>query len=83
VQGLHRYGYHAEAQRLSEHFVSLVEQEMGQRGGIFEKYDVEAQTAESKNLTYGYTTNEIGFGWTNGVVSDFVFTLGENTKAAK
>ena len=34
----------------------------------FEKYDVVRRTSEvAGKLAFGYTSNEVGFGWTNGV----------------
>jgi alpha,alpha-trehalase len=68
VQGLRRYGYSSEADRISEKFLSMVQQEFVRYGTIEEKYDVvHRQSDVSKNLRYGYRTNEAGFGWTNAV----------------
>jgi alpha,alpha-trehalase len=68
VQGLRRYGYNGEADRISEKFLSLVQQEFVRYGTIEEKYDVvHRQSDVSKSLRYGYRTNEAGFGWTNAV----------------
>jgi alpha,alpha-trehalase len=68
VQGLRRYGYKSEADRISEKFLSLVQQEFVRYGTIEEKYDVvRRQSDVSKSLRYGYRTNEAGFGWTNAV----------------
>ena len=68
VEGLSRYGYHRSADRVAEAFVSMVEQEHQRCGTILEKYDVVRRTAEvSEGISFGYSSNEIGFGWTNGV----------------
>jgi alpha,alpha-trehalase len=68
VEGLARYGYHRAADQVAAAFVSLVEQEYERSGTIVEKYDVVACTADvSEGIAFGYSTNEIGFGWTNGV----------------
>ena len=66
IEGLRRYGYAAEADRLSIAFLSLVLQEFNEHEAIFEKYDVEARdSAVAANVKFGYSTNVIGFGWTN------------------
>ncbi len=66
IEGLRRYGYAAEADRLSVAFLSLVLQEFDEHEVIFEKYDVEKRDsmAEAK-VKFGYSDNVIGFGWTN------------------
>ena len=40
VEGLRRYGYHADAERISMEFLSLVNREYQRMGYIVEKYDV-------------------------------------------
>jgi alpha,alpha-trehalase len=68
VEGLRHYGYNTEADRISEKFLSLVQQEFARHGTLEEKYDVVHRRSEvSKSLRYGYRTNEAGFGWTNAV----------------
>lgn len=76
VQGLHRYGYEREARRIAQKFVNLVAQEFGTQGTIVEKYDViHCHSQVSEAIQFGYSSNEIGFGWTNGVVLDFLAML--------
>ena len=66
IQGLRNYGYRAEAERLSINFLSLVLKEFTEHRAIFEKYDVEdRESSTSKDVRFGYSSNEIGFGWTN------------------
>ena len=66
IQGLRRYGYHKEADRLTVNFLSLILKEFIQHNTIVEKYDVEKRESEvSAGLKFGYKSNEIGFGWTN------------------
>jgi alpha,alpha-trehalase len=68
VEGLRRYGYQAEADRISERFLSLVLQEYRKQGEIMEKYDVVNRRPDvALKLIYGYRSNEAGFGWTNAV----------------
>jgi alpha,alpha-trehalase len=68
VQGLRRYGYRSDADRISEKFLSLVAREFAKYGTLEEKYDVvRGRVSVSGRLRYGYRTNEAGFGWTNAV----------------
>lgn len=66
VAGLRRYGYHTAANRISLKFLSLVLKEFNEHNVIVEKYDVERRESQIREgLKFGYTSNEIGFGWTN------------------
>jgi len=66
IEGLRRYGYNREADRISANFLSLILKEFIQHNTIVEKYDVERRESEvSAGLKFGYKSNEIGFGWTN------------------
>lgn len=68
VEGLRRYGYAAEANRISREFLSLVLEQYQQSGIIVEKYDVVRRSSRvSGEIHFGYSSNEAGFGWTNGV----------------
>lgn len=68
VEGLRRYGYNREADRISRAFLSLVIQEFQRTGTIVEKYDVVRRTSTiAGRIQFGYSSNEIGFGWTNAV----------------
>ncbi len=76
VEGLRRYGYQQEANRLACKFIKLVVQEFGKTGIIVEKYDLEKCSADvSDEIFFGYSSNEIGFGWTNGVVLELLAIL--------
>ncbi len=69
IEGLRRYGYEAEARRLAERFVSMLVEDFERCGSLAEKYDLNARSSEVSNgIRYGYSSNEIGFGWTNGVL---------------
>ncbi|HEY3823032.1 MAG TPA: trehalase family glycosidase [Bryobacteraceae bacterium] len=66
VEGLRRYGYNAEADRVSGEFLSMVAEQYDSRGTLLEKYDVVRRSAElNREIRFGYHTNEAGFGWTN------------------
>ena len=68
VEGLRRYGFNDDANRIAEKFLSMVHQEFRRTGTILEKYDVERRAADIRGeVRYGYRSNEVGFGWTNGV----------------
>jgi len=68
IEGLRRYGHEAEALRISENYLSMIQQEFARFGNIEEKYDVVRRSAHvSRTLRFGYRTNEAGFGWTNAV----------------
>ena len=66
VDGLRRYGYTADANRISEKFLSMVLQNFRRDHTIREKYDVATRSAET-HIVAGYAQNVTGFGWTNGV----------------
>ena len=60
------YGFRADAARIAQHFDSTVDNGFAADGTIREKYNVVAGNSNVK-VSAGYTTNEIGFGWTNAV----------------
>ena len=68
VEGLHKYGYNEDAERISMKFLSLVRREYLRQGYIVEKYDVvNGGSNVSANIHFGYSANQAGFGWTNAV----------------
>lgn len=66
VEGLRRYGYNADADRVSCEFLSMVLANFQRDGTIREKYNVVTDSANIE-VAEGYRNNAIGFGWTNGV----------------
>ena len=83
IEGLRIYGYGAEADRLSLAFLSLVLKEFRTSGTLVEKYDVVHRTSRvSEGIQFGYSTNEIGFGWTNAVFTRLYDRLPEAQKEA-
>jgi alpha,alpha-trehalase len=66
VEGLRRYGYHAEATRIADNFLTMVVQNYEKDHTIREKYNVVTRSSATR-IRVGYSQNEIGFGWTNGV----------------
>jgi alpha,alpha-trehalase len=81
IQGLRRYGYSKEADRISANFLSLILKEFIQHNTIVEKYDVERRESEvSAGLKFGYKSNEIGFGWTNAAFTELYAQLPQEGK---
>ncbi len=66
VEGLRRYGYGRDADRVAQKFLTTVLRNYLLDKTIREKYDVVAGSAQTQ-IDVGYTQNVIGFGWTNGV----------------
>lgn len=65
-EGLRRYGYDAQAKRISINFLSMILKEFIEHGVIVEKYNVARRESDlAQEIKYGYSTNQIGFGWTN------------------
>jgi alpha,alpha-trehalase len=83
VQALRRYGYHAEADRVSREFLTLILSEYKKQGTIVEKYDVAHRRADiDRSILFGYRTNEAGFGWTNAVFTALFDQLPSNARHA-
>jgi alpha,alpha-trehalase len=64
VEGLRRYGYGADADRVTQKFLTMVLQNFRRDRTIREKYDVVTRSTLTR-ITAGYAQNETGFGWTN------------------
>ena len=66
VEGLRRYGFNESADRIAQEFVSDVYDNFKRDQTIREKYDVITRSTTAQ-VSAGYKTNVVGFGWTNGV----------------
>jgi alpha,alpha-trehalase len=66
VEGLRRYRYNGEADRISGKFLSMVLENFKRDHTIREKYNVVTRSSETK-VVEGYAQNVTGFGWTNAV----------------
>jgi alpha,alpha-trehalase len=66
VAGLDAYGFHDDAHRIAGKFNATIDRSFATDGTIREKYNMASGNADVK-VSAGYTTNVIGFGWTNGV----------------
>jgi alpha,alpha-trehalase len=71
VEGLRRYGYGPEADRISKKFASMIVDNFKRDHTIREKYNVVTRSSET-NVVEGYAQNVIGFGWTNAVFLELV-----------
>lgn len=81
VKGLRRYGYNAEADRITANFLSTVLKEFIAHNVIVEKYDVVRRTSSvAAGIKYGYSTNVIGFGWTNAAFVEMYADLSDKGK---
>jgi alpha,alpha-trehalase len=63
-EGMRRYGFNADADRVSYKFLEMVLQNFYRDHTIREKYDVVTRTSVT-HIVEGYAVNLIGFGWTN------------------
>jgi alpha,alpha-trehalase len=76
VDGLRRYGFDEDADRLARRFLELVVKEFDEHGTIVEKYDVQRRESDvSQGIRFGYSSNEIGFGWTNAAFVELLAGL--------
>lgn len=80
VEGLRRYGYRADADRITQKFLAMVLQNFRRDHTIREKYDVVTRSAAT-SITAGYAQNVIGFGWTNAVFVELLYELPPELRA--
>jgi alpha,alpha-trehalase len=74
IEGLRRYGYNNDANRLSKKWLSLVAENFQRERTIREKYDVLTRSSDV-HISAGYQANVIGFGWTNAVYLRLLHSL--------
>jgi alpha,alpha-trehalase len=77
-EGLRRYGFNEEADRVSYEFLSTVTENFRRDSTIREKYNAVTRSSETQ-VTAGYHMNIVGFGWTNGVFLELLHELPENS----
>jgi alpha,alpha-trehalase len=81
VEGLRRYGYNQDADRISTEFLSMVLEQYSKSGRIVEKYNVVRRSTDvSGEIRFGYQSNEVGFGWTNAAVTALIDQLPREQK---
>ncbi|MBZ5535202.1 MAG: trehalase [Acidobacteriia bacterium] len=76
IEGLRRYGFNEDADRLSYKFLSMVLENFRRDKTIREKYNVVTRSSET-HVAEGYPQNVVGFGWTNGVFLELLHALPE------
>lgn len=74
IDGLRRYGYSADADRVSYEFLSMVAENFRRDGNIREKYNVVTRSSEA-HVELGYQMNVVGFGWTNAAFIELLHGL--------
>jgi alpha,alpha-trehalase len=74
IEGLRRYGYNADADRVSYEFLSMVAENFRRDGNIREKYNVVTRSSEA-HVELGYQMNVVGFGWTNAAFIELLHGL--------
>jgi alpha,alpha-trehalase len=74
LEGLRKYGYNDEANRISYNFLSMIAENFRRDHTIREKYNVVTRSSESR-VSAGYNQNVIGFGWTNAAFLVFLHEL--------
>ena len=74
IDGLRRYGYNADADRVSYEFLSTVADNFRRDSEIREKYNVVTKSSEA-HAELGYHMNVVGFGWTNAAFLELLHNL--------
>src|ERR1700689_5249592 len=74
VDGMRRYGFTADADRVAYNFLSMVIENFVTDKYIREKNNVVKRTSIT-HIVEGYSQNVIGFGWTNGVFLELLHQL--------
>jgi alpha,alpha-trehalase len=77
IEGLRRYGYDGDANRVSYKFLSTIAENFRRDGTIREKYNVVTRSSES-HIEAGYQQNVVGFGWTNAAFLALLHALPED-----
>lgn len=72
VKGLENYGYNTLASEIIKRFIQTVEYQFMKTGTLLEKYNVENIEQIARGGDYPV---QPGFGWTNGIVLDFLQSM--------
>src|SRR6202140_5272280 len=78
IEGLRRYGFNTDADRVSYDFLSTVAENFRHDGNIREKYNVVTRSSEA-HVELGYEMNVVGFGWTNAAFLELLHNLPKET----
>jgi len=74
MEGLRRYGFAEDADRMSYNFLSTVAENFRRDGTIREKYNAVNRGTDA-SVKSGYSINVVGFGWTNAIFLEFLHQL--------
>lgn len=74
IDGMRKYGFNADADRISYNFLSMIAANFRHDGTIREKYNAVTRSSETA-VKAGYNINVVGFGWTNAVFLEFLHQL--------
>jgi alpha,alpha-trehalase len=74
MEGLRRYGFNHDADRISYNFLSMIAENFRRDGTIREKYNAVTRSSETA-VKAGYNINVVGFGWTNAAFVVFLHEL--------
>jgi len=74
MEGLRRYGFNKDADRISYNFASMIAENFRRDGTIREKYNAVTRSSETA-VKAGYNINVVGFGWTNAAFVVFLHEL--------
>ncbi len=74
MEGLRRYGFNKDADRISLNFLSMIAENFRRDGTIREKYNAVTRSSETA-VKAGYNINVVGFGWTNAAFVVFLHQL--------
>jgi alpha,alpha-trehalase len=74
IDGMRKYGFNADADRISYNFLSMIAANFRHDGTIREKYNAVTRSSET-TVKAGYNINVVGFGWTNAVFLEFLHDL--------
>jgi alpha,alpha-trehalase len=74
IEGMRRYGYNTDADRVSYEFLAMVAENFRRDGNIREKYNVVTRSSEA-HVELGYQMNVVGFGWTNAAFLELLHEL--------
>jgi alpha,alpha-trehalase len=74
LEGLRKYGFGKDADRISYNFVSMIVENFRRDGTIREKYNAVTRSSETA-VKAGYNINVVGFGWSNAAVVVFLHEM--------
>jgi alpha,alpha-trehalase len=74
VEGMRKYGYNSDADRVSYNFISMIAANFRHDGTIREKYNAVTRSSETA-VKAGYNINVVGFGWSNAAFLVFLHDL--------